>query len=115
MDPDFDNAKSGPRRASFLGRLAVGALVVALVLAALVNLVDPKTFGIDSESGRILYMGGLGLLAGFAGLVAVLSAVALVLRRATGRLGPASRIAASFAVVIGLVLLAMLVVRFLPR
>lgn len=115
MEFELNDVSNKPRKQSFLVRLAVSALLVAIVCAVLVNAVDPKWLGIVSESSRILYIGGLGLLAGFSGLVAVLSVLAMAVRKVTSQHGPSTRVATSFAILIGLVVLAILILRFVPR
>jgi hypothetical protein len=110
-----EETRPSPRKSHFLVRLFVAALLIGLICIALLNLVDPKHLGITTESNRIVYIGGLGLLAGFAGLVAVLSLFTLALQKVTARLGPGTRIAAAFAVLLSLMLLAMLAFRFVPR
>jgi hypothetical protein len=115
MDLEFNRASEHPPKPNFLVRLAVSALLVALVCAGLVNFVEPNRLGIESESNRILYVGGLGLLAGFAGLVAVLSLLAMAVQKVTAHRGPATRTATAFAILLGLLLLAILLLRFAPR
>ncbi len=55
--------------------LFFSGLVLCLVAIALTQLPDPGVFGVDDESGRILFYGGSGLMAGFFSLVALLSGI----------------------------------------
>ena len=50
------------------------SLVLCLLAIALSQLPDPGIFGLGDASGRILFYGGSGLLAGLFGLVALISA-----------------------------------------
>jgi len=88
------------------------AIAVAVVAGVLGMYVSPKFWGIDSEPSVILYTGGLGLLAGFAGLVALFSGLAMALQRVGGKSG---RLTTIIAVLLGLALLVLLGLRFVPR
>ena len=50
------------------------SLTLCLLALALTRLPDPGIFGFGDESGRILFYGGSGLLAGLFGLGALISA-----------------------------------------
>jgi hypothetical protein len=106
-----------PRQAG--SRLPLGIFTVALVVAAVATVltafVDPAVWGISDESIRILYMGGLGLVAGFAGLVTVLSGLALAVQlyaKKQVRIGRATR---WLVIVVAVIILAAVIVRFYPR
>jgi len=49
---------------------------------ALSQIPDPGVFGIQEEPERVMFYGGSGLLAGFAGLVALISGIYLGANRA---------------------------------
>lgn len=51
--------------------LFIGCLSICLLCIALVQIDDLGVFGISEEPETILYYGGLGLLAGLTGVVAV--------------------------------------------
>jgi hypothetical protein len=101
-----------PRGSRVMTIILIVAIAVAVVAGALAAYVSPKFWGIESEPSVILYTGGLGLLAGIAGLAALFSGLAVAFQKVGGKSG---RLATIIAVVLGLALLVLLGLRLVPR
>lgn len=80
--------------------LFIAGSSICLVCILLVQIADPAVFGIREEPDRILYYGGLGLLAGLSGLASVASGIYWLV---TGRGRPSGRSKLSLQVIVLLV------------
>ena len=63
------------------GRIFLVSVVFFLLCLGLSQVSDPGIFGIHEEPDRIMFYGGTGLLAGLAGLIALVSGVYLGVNR----------------------------------
>lgn len=59
--------------------LFFGSAVLCVLCIGMSQVPDPSLFGMHDETGRLLYYGGTGLLAGLSGLVAVISGITLAM------------------------------------
>ena len=92
----------------------LGSLVLCLLCVGLSQVSDPGVFGIHGEPARIMFYGGSGLLAGFSGLVAVVSGVYLGANQFVGLSDGQRRLMLTIILVILITVLIAAVIRFYP-
>ena len=75
-----------PSRLAALARnVLIGSLIVCGLALALLQIPDPTVLGIREEPSIIMFYGGVGLLAGFSGLLALGSGAYMAIARFFGR------------------------------
>ena len=62
-------------------KILIGSLIVCGLATTLSQIPDPSIFGIREEPSIILFYGGMGLLAGFSGLLAAGSGLYMLIAR----------------------------------
>ncbi len=92
----------------------LGSLILCLLCIGLSQVSDPGVFGIHGEPDRIMFYGGSGLLAGFSGLVAVVSGIYLGASRFVGLSGGQRRLMLTTIFIILITVLIAFVIRFYP-
>jgi len=88
------------------------SVVLCLLLTGLSQIPNPENFGIQGESERILYYGGIGLLAGACGLIALGSGIYLGVARFCKTSVGLGKLIPGIILLVFLMLLAMLALRF---